>query len=116
MTRRASALAKAFQGHWRIAEMDVWDNDYLDLIEPVHIAFEGEHDGSFVFGAVKAWLDASATAPAMARPALNSHGKASTTPIRPPPEAGPPSEPPGGSSGTSSSTTATTQASVAERE
>ena len=57
MTRRASALAKAFQGHWRIAEMDVWDNDYLDLIEPAHIAFEGEHDGSFVFGAVKAWLD-----------------------------------------------------------
>ena len=57
MTRRASALAKAFQGHWRIAEMDGWDNDYLDLIEPAHIAFEGEHDGSFVFGAVKAWLD-----------------------------------------------------------
>ena len=31
MTRRASALAKAFRGRWRIVEMDVWDNDDLDL-------------------------------------------------------------------------------------
>jgi hypothetical protein len=35
--RRASALAKAFEGRWRITEMDVWDNDYLDLVEPAHI-------------------------------------------------------------------------------
>jgi hypothetical protein len=55
--RRASVLAKAFKGRWRIEEMDVWDNDYLDLIEPAHITFEGEHDGSFAFGAVKAWID-----------------------------------------------------------
>ena len=55
--RRASALAKAFEGRWRITEMDVWDNDYLDLVEPAHIAFEGESDGAFVFGTVKGWLD-----------------------------------------------------------
>ena len=34
--RRASALANAFEGRWRITEMDVWDNDYLDLVEPAH--------------------------------------------------------------------------------
>jgi hypothetical protein len=40
--RRASALAKPFKGHWRITERDEWDNDYLDLVEPAHIVFEGE--------------------------------------------------------------------------
>jgi len=30
--------------------MDVWDNDYLNLIEPAYIPFEGANDGSFVFG------------------------------------------------------------------
>ena len=37
--------------------MDVWDNDDLKLIEPAYIPFEGANDGSFVFGAVKGWLD-----------------------------------------------------------
>ncbi|HEV2364243.1 MAG TPA: hypothetical protein VGS12_08620 [Caulobacteraceae bacterium] len=55
--RRASALAKAFAGRWRITEMDVWDNDYLDLVEPAHITFTSDHDGEFVFGTVQGWLD-----------------------------------------------------------
>jgi hypothetical protein len=55
--RRTSALAKAFKGRWRITEMDEWDDDYLDLVEPAHIVFEGENDGAFVFGTVKGWLD-----------------------------------------------------------
>jgi len=50
-------MAKAFKGRWRISEMDVWDNDYLDLVEPAHIVFESENDGAFVFGTVKGWLD-----------------------------------------------------------
>ena len=54
---RPPALAKAFRGRWRIVEMEVWPDDYLDLIEPAHIAFEGSTDGVFVFGAVKGWLD-----------------------------------------------------------
>ena len=54
---RPPALAKAFRGRWRIVEMEVWPDDYLDLIEPAHIAFEGDTDGVFVFGAVKGWLD-----------------------------------------------------------
>ena len=29
---RMPAFAKAFVGRWRIAEMDVWDNDFLDLV------------------------------------------------------------------------------------
>ena len=54
---RPPALAKAFRGRWRIVEMEVWPDDYLDLIEPAHSAFEGDTDGVFVFGAVKGWLD-----------------------------------------------------------
>jgi hypothetical protein len=50
-------MAKAFKGRWRISEMDVWDNDYLDLVEPAHIVFDSENDGAFVFGTVKGWLD-----------------------------------------------------------
>jgi NAD-specific glutamate dehydrogenase len=46
-------MAKAFKGRWRISEMDVWDNDYLDLVEPAHIVFESENDGAFVFGTDK---------------------------------------------------------------
>ena len=34
---RPHALAKAFRGRWRIVEMEVWPDDYLDLIEPAHI-------------------------------------------------------------------------------
>lgn len=49
---RPPASAKPFLGRWRIVEMDLWDNDYLDLIEPAFIQFDVE-DGAFVFGAVK---------------------------------------------------------------
>jgi hypothetical protein len=52
-----SREAKAFRGRWWIVEMEVWPDDYLDLIEPAHITFEGGTDGVFAFGAVKGWLD-----------------------------------------------------------
>lgn len=55
MVRRPT-FAKAFMGRWRIVEMDMWDNDYLDLVEPAFIQF-GAENGAFVFGAVKSWLD-----------------------------------------------------------
>jgi hypothetical protein len=54
---RSSAFAKIFKGRWRIVEMDTWPDDYLDLVEPAHITFEGNADGAFAFGAVKGWLD-----------------------------------------------------------
>ena len=30
---KLSAFAKAFAGRWRIVETDVWDKDFLDLVE-----------------------------------------------------------------------------------
>ena len=56
--KRQSAIAKAFIGHWRIVEMDTWpDDDYLNLVEPAHITFDGESGGEIAFGALKGWLD-----------------------------------------------------------
>lgn len=57
MTRRASALAKAFHGHWRIVEMDAWADEDMDLAGPAHIVFEGDHGGSLAFVAVTGALD-----------------------------------------------------------
>jgi hypothetical protein len=41
-------------GKWRIAEMELWEADFLDMIEPAHIAFEAKGGGEFMFGAVVA--------------------------------------------------------------
>ena len=51
------AFAKAFAGRWRIVEMDVWDKDFLDLVETAHLTFKGAADGEIAFGALKGFLD-----------------------------------------------------------
>ena len=51
------AFAKAFVGRWRIVEMDVWDKDFLDLVETAHLTFKGAADGKIAFGALKGFLD-----------------------------------------------------------
>jgi hypothetical protein len=48
---------KAFLGKWRIAEMEVWGRDYMDLVVPAHITFEDEAMGRFQFGTVEGWID-----------------------------------------------------------
>ena len=53
---RTSAFARAFAGRWRIAEMDTWDADFLDLVGPAHLTFDGE-TGEIAFGALKGFLD-----------------------------------------------------------
>ncbi len=47
----------ALIGKWRIVEADLWDRDYLDLVEPAHITFDGNDRGEFAFGAVNGGLD-----------------------------------------------------------
>ena len=44
-------------GKWRINEADLWDRDYLDLVEPAHITFHDSGHGEFAFGAVNGGLD-----------------------------------------------------------
>ena len=54
--KKLAALAAPFQGRWRIAEMDLWDNEALDLIEPAFLEIKGQ-EGEMRFIAVRAWLD-----------------------------------------------------------
>jgi len=39
-------------GSWKITKMDVWPQDYVDLVVPGFIRFDGE-TGEFVFGVVR---------------------------------------------------------------
>jgi hypothetical protein len=58
MTR---AARKTLIGKWRIVEMELWDTDYLDLVEPAYIRFERGGSGEFVFGVVTGGLDCDYT-------------------------------------------------------
>ena len=40
------------KGKWRIVEMPDFDKDYLDMVEPAYILFDGEGGGEFAFGCV----------------------------------------------------------------
>jgi len=44
-------------GKWRIVETDLWDTEYLDMLEPAFIAFQRDRRGEFRFGCVNAGLD-----------------------------------------------------------
>lgn len=41
----------SLKGKWRIVEMEAWDKDSLDLVEPAYILF-GETTSEFAFGCV----------------------------------------------------------------
>ena len=49
--------AGALIGTWWIVEADLWDCDYLDLVEPAYVTFEGHGHGRFAFGCVQGSLD-----------------------------------------------------------
>jgi len=38
-------------GRWRITGADLWDHDYLDLIEPAHLTIGDDGWAEFAFGA-----------------------------------------------------------------
>ena len=50
-------MKTAFEGKWRILEMDQWDQDYVNAETPGHITFEKKGQGRFHFGYVHAQLD-----------------------------------------------------------
>jgi hypothetical protein len=51
------AVAHPLLGKWRIVEADLWDRDYLDLVEPARISFGKNGRGEFAFGAVHGDMD-----------------------------------------------------------
>ena len=46
-----------FEGRWRITWMEMWAQEYVDLVEPGYFQFDEDDSGSFVFGAVTGWVD-----------------------------------------------------------
>ena len=44
-------------GRWRIVEADLWDHEYLDLVEPAYISFAKNGRGEFAFGVVNATME-----------------------------------------------------------
>lgn len=110
---KPSALAAPFQGRWRIAEMDLWDQDALDLVAPASLEIKGS-EGEMRFIAVRAWLDIRYTARA-GGPVAEFSWEASTRAISAQAGDGSNPEPQAASSATSTSTWATTPASSVSR-
>jgi len=46
-----------FVGKWKITEMEQWDKEYIDLIEPGYFRFDNNNQGQFVFGTVSGFMD-----------------------------------------------------------
>ena len=44
-------------GKWRIVEMDLWDRDAIDLVDPANIEFKNDGTGKFRFIAVEGYMD-----------------------------------------------------------
>jgi hypothetical protein len=44
-------------GHWRMVEMDLWNLDAMDLVDPAFIEFHRDGTGRFRFIAVDGFLD-----------------------------------------------------------
>jgi hypothetical protein len=46
-----------FIGKWRIVEMELWDQDFVNMEVPGHFTFKEDDLGSFQFGAVTGETD-----------------------------------------------------------
>lgn len=46
-----------YTGKWRIIEMEMWDQDYVDEVTEDHFIFENDGMGYFQFGVVEGQID-----------------------------------------------------------
>ena len=46
-----------YYGKWRIIEMELWDQDFVDLETEGHFTFDDDEMGFFQFGAVQGQMD-----------------------------------------------------------
>ena len=44
-------------GRWRIVEADLWDRDYLDLVDPATMTIGADGHGEIAYGAMQASLE-----------------------------------------------------------
>jgi hypothetical protein len=55
--RRTEGAVLSIAGRWRITEMELWDQEAMDLVEPAFIEFGEDETGNFGFIAVRGWMD-----------------------------------------------------------
>jgi hypothetical protein len=53
----AATRSSLVLGKWRIFESDLWDRNFLDLVERAYIRFDADGHGEFIFGCVSGGLD-----------------------------------------------------------
>ena len=53
----SASVACQLIGRWRIVQADLWDRDYLDLVEPAYVTFNDDGRGEFAFGVVNATME-----------------------------------------------------------
>jgi hypothetical protein len=46
-----------YLGKWRIFEMEMWDQDFIDLVTPGYFLFDKDELGYFKFGTVEGRID-----------------------------------------------------------
>jgi hypothetical protein len=51
-----TASKKPIIGRWRITSMELWDTDFIDMLEPGFIRFDAGGGGEFAFGAIHGGL------------------------------------------------------------
>ena len=61
------SIPAEFVGRWRIAEMETWDQEFVDLVVPGFFAFRKNGTGEFAFGAIEGALDCRAEVQGAAR-------------------------------------------------
>lgn len=50
-------MLNKYVGKWRIAAMEQWDKEFIDLVVPGHITLKKDGLGNFQFGAVEGSID-----------------------------------------------------------
>lgn len=57
MNQTLSESTPQLTGRWRITEMDEWDSDAINMVQPAFIEFSEDQLGEFGFIVVRGWLD-----------------------------------------------------------
>ena len=57
MNENLSRSVSQLTGRWRITEMDEWDSDAIDMVQPGFIEISEDRHGEFGFIVVRGWMD-----------------------------------------------------------
>lgn len=56
-SQKRMKIPEGYLGRWRITHMEMWDQDFVDLVVPGHFMIRKDGVGSFQFGAIQGEMD-----------------------------------------------------------